>query len=207
MKKILNTSMSIGDAIGWYALYLFLFSMVLLMFSGCISLRGARDMFARNPNDFADLSAQYFPCLPDSAGKIPVFIRAHNVDYTGTLDSLKQYGDSLQTEFAKAHKYAEDSISRRCADLVASYNWQVVRLTTALDSLRRSYRPPRPDSVPVPYQVVSKAELEQIRQLQAINAGQKQRIEEQQKLITKLFIIQGVVVIAFLLWLILKLKR
>ncbi|MGN7818770.1 hypothetical protein ACTJJB_01500 [Chitinophaga sp. 22536] len=138
----------------------------------------ARQVFDRHPGDFADLSLKHFPCIPDSAGKIPQYKRADNPDYTGTLDSLQRSGDSLLVELARAKQYAADSIGRQCADLVDRYKRQVTRLTNTLDSLRRNYRAPRPDTVGIPYPVKSTAELAHIAQLRDSLADKDRQISQ-----------------------------
>lgn len=195
MKKILNRSISWGDAAVLYSLYLFLVSCIILILSGCMTTEKARQMFDRHPGDFADLSLKHFPCVPDSAGKIPIYKPAGNIDYTGMLDSLKQSGDSLRAALDQAEKYAADSINRQCADLVAGYKQQVTRLAATIDSLRHRYQPPKPDSVPAPYRVVSLAEKaiivqlqdslvkkeREIAQLKIQNADQRATISEKKK--------------------------
>lgn len=150
--------------------------LLLLLTCGCMTTNKARKIFDRNPGDFADLSVKHFPCVPDSAGKIPQFQPAGNIDYTGALDSVKRSGDSLLVELARARRYAADSIGRQCADLVDRYKWQVGRLAADLDSLRRNYRAPRPDTVGVPYQVKSTSELALIAQLRDSLSGKDRQI-------------------------------
>ncbi|SKA29701.1 hypothetical protein SAMN04488128_103160 [Chitinophaga eiseniae] len=195
MKKLLNKPISWGDATGLYSLFLFLFSLLLLMFSGCMTTNKARKIFDRNPGGFADLSIKHFPCIPDSAGKFLRYKPAGNIDYTGALDSVKRSGDSLLAELARARQYAADSIGRQCADLVDRYRRQVSGLAATLDSLQKNYRPPVPDTVGVPYPVKSTAEMtliaqlrdslvekgRQISQLKIENADQRATISEKKR--------------------------
>lgn len=58
----MHTSVPIGDGIFYYAMFLIFFSLLILFFTGCKTTEhGARDYFTRHPNQFADLSAQFFP--------------------------------------------------------------------------------------------------------------------------------------------------
>lgn len=149
-----------------------------LILTACMTTNKARKIFDRNPADFADLSVKHFPCIPDSAGKIPQYKPAGNIDYAGALDSVKRSGDSLLFELTRARQYAADSIGRQCADLVDRYKWQVSRLAATLDSLRRNYRAPRPDTLGIPYPVRSTAEMELIARLGDSLSGKDRLISQ-----------------------------
>ncbi|SHK92402.1 hypothetical protein SAMN05444266_101604 [Chitinophaga jiangningensis] len=144
-----------------------LFVAICYSLSGCMSLPHARTLFERQPNSFADLSAKYFPCVTDSAGRIPIFTPVNNTDYTPTIDSLQRAGDSLRNRLEHDRQYAADSISDKCAALVGGFQIQTMRLLKKIDSLQRSYRPCLPDSIPVPYPVKSSAELQMIHEKEA----------------------------------------
>lgn len=138
-----------------------------LLFCACMTTEKARERFIRQPEAFADLVPMVFPWVPDSVGKIPVYKPGHNRDYTPALDSASAQGDSLLKRMEAAEKHAGDSINVECAALVGRLKQQMQRFANTIDSLRKVYRAPLPDSVPVPYPVRSLAELHQIAQLKS----------------------------------------
>lgn len=185
-----------------------------LIACSCMTTDKARKLFDRNPEDFADLSLKHFPCLPDSAGKIPQYKPARNINYTSALDSLKRGSDSLRVAIARARVYASDSIGQRCADLVARYEYRVTRLAATIDSLRLNYRAPKPDTVPAPYPVVSTAEKKIIESLRGQLASKDTQIAQRDTKIAELkieivkhWIAHGVVMLVVGLGIFLKIKK
>ncbi|WP_212005742.1 hypothetical protein [Chitinophaga sp. HK235] len=199
--------------------------MVATFLSSCVTIPKARQVFIQHPDSFAVLSARYFPCVPDSAGKIPQYKPAGNRDYTSDIRLAKEAGDSVARRLEQARQYAADSIGRQCTDLVTRLTRQVVGLLTAVDSLQHAYQPCKPDTVPAPYPVRSYAELELIAQLQkklqeqeAAHvkelsdrdkkiSQQQVTIAEQQTEIVKHWVVHGVICVVLGLGIFLKVKK
>ncbi|MFB6453706.1 hypothetical protein ACE38W_00420 [Chitinophaga sp. Hz27] len=175
--------------------------------SGCNSVPKARSTFERNPDAFADLSAKYYPCIPDSVGKIPVFRPADNKDHSPEIEKVHSDVDSLKLQLEHARKYAADSISKKCADLVSTFQNRTNKLLYSIDSLKRTYKPCLPDSVPVPYPVRSTAEMALITQLKEELNKKQATIADQNHTLIVYKVIGWICIIVAIVYIFLTIKK
>ncbi len=100
--------------------------------------------------------ATLFP-VKDSIGT-PIYTPSHNIDYSGKVDSLKKYADSLKglprivvTDTAQAHR------------IIIFQAKQINTLTDKINALRAAYKPCKPDTIVKPIYRVDEAKLKALQ--------------------------------------------
>lgn len=84
MKKLMQTTVPIGEGIFYYAMFLIFFSLLLLVFTGCkVTEPAARNAFTKHPNWFADLVGVYYPPLTTYVKGDPILMPGDTVLIAG----------------------------------------------------------------------------------------------------------------------------
>lgn len=99
--------------------------------------------------------ATLFPAK-DSVGK-PIYTPAHNIDYSGRVDSLKHYADSVKGALTLLANLPNDTAKLKHTIVLQS--GQINTLVNKINDLRAAYKPCKPDTVKVPHFVTDMAKL------------------------------------------------
>lgn len=152
----------------------------LFLICGCnIDKRNIERQHAYNykyQGELAKDCATLFPAK-DSVGT-PIYSPAHNIDYSGRVDSLKHYADSVKGALTLLANLPNDTAKLK--HTVVLQSGQINTLVNKINDLRAAYKPCKPDTVKVPHFVTDMAKLKVWQDAYKIKADSLSIVKTQQ---------------------------
>lgn len=114
MKRILEKTLPIGDCIFYYAMFLVFFSLIILLFSGCLSNKDiAMKYFDKHPNDFNYKCAFYYPVEQEYRPGEYIFLPGDTIiSYADSVPCPPNIKDSIVYVKIPSYKIIHDTIKK-----------------------------------------------------------------------------------------------